>query len=302
MKNLMFVPVLCASIGFSLASSASATNLGVANDYNLFVFGNFSPSGSSDSEGNVAVGGNAEIIPSYTVAGEISGNLAKFIVNGNLTWTSDGSIGQGSQGTAYVGGTANILSYRKLNNTQNIVDFPAAEKYLTQASSVWNNQKTNGDIDWDSTTLNLTGTSSTLNVFNVKAANVDVDTLSISAPAHSTVLVNVSGSDVSMDGLYNYGFGMKLNGVTANNVLFNFCDATSLRLYGCGFEGSILAPSASVDFSNGQINGTFIANSMTGSGEFHNVQFQGDLPNVPEPGTVLLLLTGAVLFIRTKIA
>jgi choice-of-anchor A domain-containing protein len=304
MKNRLFVLVLCAITSLFFSKPVSATNLGIANDYNLFVFENLYGY-NSDSEGNLAAGGNA-YLGSYSVGSELNGNNARLVVGGNLTWESGGGrVGQDGKGNLYAGGTTNTVpwaTYNRPSLPQNVVDFSAAQSYLNQASKAWSTQTTTGTIKSEYGILDLTGTSSKLNVFNLKAQDVDINTLNITAPAGSTVLVNVSGSNVAME-----DFGMYLKGgLTSNYVLFNFYDATSLTLKGCGFEGSVLAPNTAINFQNGQLNGTLIGKSFGSAyascGEVHNRPFQGDLPNVPEPATLLLIASGGVLLMRRKMA
>jgi hypothetical protein len=80
-------------------------------------------------------------------------------------------------------------------------------------------------------------------------------------------------------------------GLSADNVLFNFYQATSLKISSIGVNGSILAPLADVTANNGNINGTIIAKSWNGTGELRNVPFEKTSP-VPVPGTGLLLFSG----------
>jgi choice-of-anchor A domain-containing protein len=61
-------------------------------------------------------------------------------------------------------------------------------------------------------------------------------------------------------------------------VLFNFYQATTLRFEGVGIEGSVLAPNAKVEFSNGNINGVLAVGSLAGPGENHEHPFDGCAP------------------------
>ena len=54
-----------------------------------------------------------------------------------------------------------------------------------------------------------------------------------------------------------------------HGVLFNFVDATSITANGFGFWGTMLAPNANVNFSNGSFDGGFYARSFTGYAEGH---------------------------------
>ena len=303
MKNRLLLLMACTFATLSLFAPAFAANLGTANDYNLFVFEDFYAQTGSGIGGNVAIGGNA-YMSSYSVARQLQGNNAKLVVDGDLTWEVYGTVGNDGSGNIYVGGTSNIrpntVAYNEPCLPQNIVDFSAARSYLNQASSIWSTQASTGTVSLEWGTLDLVGSSTELNVFNLTTQELDINTLNITAPADSTVLVNVSGSNVIME---NFGMFLK-NGLTSNYVLFNFYEATSLKLTGCEFNGSILAPDAAIDFQYPILNGTLIGKSIgepyTRCGTMYHVPFQGDLPAVPEPATLLLFVSGAFLLAENK--
>ena len=76
------------TISFAAVAQASYFNLGPAGDFNVFVFGDNNQT-SSDAEGRVAVGGNANFGSGYTVAALAPGNNYNLIVGGNLTTQSN---------------------------------------------------------------------------------------------------------------------------------------------------------------------------------------------------------------------
>ena len=90
------------------------------------------------------------------------------------------------------------------------------------------------------------------------------------------MLVNVDGTS---DTLHNAG--ISVNGTTRQKVLFNFPTATSLSISGIAVQGSVLAPRAAVNFSNGTVNGTLIGATFSGSGQLNNYPFTGCLPTAP---------------------
>jgi choice-of-anchor A domain-containing protein len=87
------------------------------------------------------------------------------------------------------------------------------------------------------------------------------------------------------------------------NTLFNFYQAQSMTVNN-GFYGSILAPYANVKATGGHINGILVANSYgqpnTNSSQMNDFPFKGDLPEVPEPATLMLVLTGAMLTMKRR--
>ena len=103
-------------------------------------------------------------------------------------------------------------------------------------------------------------------------------------------------------------FGTNLFNTSKQNILYNFYEATQLSSSSFSFQGSVLAPKADYNFTNGNLEGTLIAKSVSGNGEYHNYQFQGNLPSfeteiVPEPTNIagiLLTGTGFTLLRRRK--
>ena len=142
--------------------------------------------------------------------------------------------------------------------------------------------------------LNLTGTSSTLNVFNVKGSDLSSGNgLYISTPSGSTVVINVDGSSVSLQNMgISLGAANQVATTSKDKILFNFTQASSLNINSIGVTGSNLAPYASVSFSNGSLDGTLIAQSVCGSGTYKINSFTGTIAAVPEPQTWTMFIAG----------
>ena len=315
-------------------------SLGQASSFGVFILGNFIGSGT-DSQGPMAVGGNfAPSTGGFTVASQWSDPAGKYdlVVGGDLT-NSGNTLGGGdifvggnmnwadptAPHNVYVNGTFNdpgnsgsiggkvywyggnttgstFSNQQLMSPTTGPVDFAAAQANLDSVSTALAGQTANGTVQFDGYYgYTLTGASSGTNVFNLTASNYTSDTINIAAPAGSTVIVNVAGSADSFN-----GGSLNLSGVTADHVIFNFADATSLSLSSYAFKGTILAPQANFNGSGGQINGQLIAASAQGTTEFHNDIFSGDLPATATPElpnwAMMLSGVGMVVIARKKTA
>jgi choice-of-anchor A domain-containing protein len=252
--------------------SAPSGPLGAASGFNVFILGQMAQS-YTDAEGRVAVAGDASLT-GYGVGDRLTnsaGGRDDLVVGGNLTY----SQGQVFNGNVVTGGTAALTNVGLPNGTLRQgtpVDFAAAGAELTSLSAAWAALTPNGTLTNIYGNLILGGTDPTLDVFAVSTAQLAGATgLYLSAPAGASVLVNVTGTSGRMQ-----SFGMTVSGADRQHVLFNFATATSLTLAGISVEGSVLAPGAEVTFSNGNLNGTLVARSLTGGGEFRDFppQFQ----------------------------
>ena len=147
------------------------------------------------------------------------------------------------------------------------INFSAAGTALAQLSADLNAQAVNGVTrieTWGG--LFLEGTHPVLNVFRVDASVwATTKYLSIHAPAGAMVVVNVIGATATFAG-FSTNFG---GGIDQTGVLFNFVGTTSITVSNHGFFGTVLAPSAHINFTNGSFDGGIYAGSMSGNGEGH---------------------------------
>jgi choice-of-anchor A domain-containing protein len=225
----------------------------------------------SDVEGRLFVGNDATF-PSYAIGTHLPPDAERddLIVGGDLVFTSggvpNGAVAFGGEGE--VGPSASAYGgFRR--------DTPIDFEQLTTDMLSWSDElaakEPNGTVQTGGQ-LRLSGTDPTLNVFEVEAAALAAAyELVIDAPAGSTVVVNVRGTDVSMTNM-----GFSYTGVEREYVLFNMPDAQNVTLNGIGVQGSILAPRADLDFSNGNIDGQLVVNNFIGgTGESHPHYFVG---------------------------
>lgn len=292
MNARMTIPLLLTALLLLAGAPAWADSygLGVAGDFNTFIFNDFS--GSSDTEGRLAVGGNA-YLEHYSVGDKLpAGSGDVLVVGGDLTYTG----GRVYNGDIRVGGAANLPSYDLTHEGETYVgaglpfSFASEQARLTTLSQTLSGLGDTGTSTFEWGTINLTGTGATSEVFSLDGATLlSANNLTISGVANgATVVINVSGGS---SGFTNMGMS-SLAGINSN-VIFNFSEATDLTIAGVAVEGSILAPLAHVNAQGGVVMGTTIASSWTGPVQQSHVPFEGELPHAtPIPGAVWLLGSG----------
>ncbi|REE70461.1 putative repeat protein (TIGR01451 family)/choice-of-anchor A domain-containing protein [Paenibacillus taihuensis] len=271
-------------------------NLGVANDFNVFVFGNHKQS-FVDSGGRVAVGGKATY-DSYGIGSAlpVSQTRADLIVGDSMDITS----GTNFSGNSVISPTGTIIKYTMTNNNHvtgqplrgTPVDFAAARQYLTCASTSWGSLSPNGTAQVNFGQITLTGSSSALNIFTINGNNVagsgvsltSANGINIVAPLNSTILINITGTSVGFGSYAIFRNGGQSTPAHGALILWNFFQATNAFNLNLSIKGSVLAPFAAWSASGyGNIDGTLVAASLantTGSIEEHNVPFTGCLPEV----------------------
>lgn len=273
------VPI-AVTLALGISAKANAVELGVASDYNVFVLGDITQK-YTDIEGKLAAGGNVNFVGG--LGSRLANNGGNVVVAGqNLTLSN----GQVYHGNAVYGGTANVSSNvgfpQGTLGKGNAIDFNAAGEELRSLSQYLATLTPTGQTKvqpWGA--INLSGTGIAFNVFNLSGTDVSkTNYFEIKGDANSTILVNISGKNVSLQ-----NFGFNILGTDKQKVIYNFYEATNLTASSIGIQGSILAPLANFNFNNGQVNGNVVVASLTGNGESHNYLFNGDLPSVPKTET-----------------
>lgn len=288
---------LIAILVMTSGGAQAGMTLGPAQNYSVFILGDANQA-YTDSEGRVAIGGNATYT-GYSVASKLPTNTTNaLVVGGNLVF-SNGTI----KGDLHVGGTTSLTGVNVTGSKfqDKPIDFAAAATSLSALSSFLASQASSGAVGAGALGLTLTGVSSSLNVFNLTAAqfaSANNNGLNIVAPSGSTVLINVDGTSPSLA-----NFQMYVNGSASetnpliNNILFNFSKAKTLTDSNVSIYGSVLAPGAALQFDYNHVNGSLIGASLNGHVEVHNYPFGGTLPQaVPEPSSFVLMgICGLVL-------
>ncbi|NJN57606.1 MAG: choice-of-anchor A family protein [Leptolyngbyaceae cyanobacterium SL_5_9] len=242
------LPVVAFGMGY--ATQAGAVSLGPAAEYNVFVLGDFNQTGT-DTEGKLAVGGNASFTDGFAVGmllrGEGHGDV--LVVGGDAT-LSNGKV-YGDAAFAANQAIASNVGFEILDTNHQVirqgnitqgkpVDFAAAGQHLrtlsaslhAQAQAVtttkevreeWGNRfttitgnttKTDFEQYGNSILTKMQGFDSKLNIFNISAAELsNTKYFDITAPEDATVLINVTGEVASMSG-FNFFF----NGENCNST------------------------------------------------------------------------------------
>ena len=232
----------------------------------------------TDTQGRIAAGGNVTL-NGYSLGIQLDG--AQYAMQDILVAGGDFSFTNGRiyWGNAVYGGTANVTQSGTIDGQLiqgQRIDFGAASAELHDLADQWASTSANGTTTvqyWGGSTaqITLTGTDPSLNVFALSGYDISrANTLTINAPAGSSVVINFDGETNQMT-----NFGIFLNGVTQSKVLYNFHQTTNLMLSGIDIQGTLLAPDAAINFSNGVIHGQLIGNSLTGMGHVSLAMYDG---------------------------
>ncbi|GAB7563174.1 hypothetical protein LG202_12130 [Methylobacillus methanolivorans] len=297
MKTKLSMLAVLAAI--SAPAAAGTIDLGVASNYNAFIFGDYATNGNSTA-GALAIGGNANI-NGHSI-GNNKSNYYGAVIGGDLGGTPWGGS---ANGNLWVGGTNNKGSNYTVSGHVDTastvsapVDFAAAKTYLTSLSSGLAGVSATGTYaaqdQWNPTSKVFTGSGASVEFFSLNASEFSsFNNLAFSSIAAGTTLIfNVAGSSATL--------GWQWQSLGSNyNVLFNFYEATSVTLQNASLYANILAVDATINGS-GNLYGTVVGNTWNnaftlGNGGFTTAEtalFAGVTAAVPEPHDYALLLAG----------
>jgi choice-of-anchor A domain-containing protein len=323
-KSVKLTAVAMAATLSVSAAQASINALGLDSSLNLLTFGDFSVP-SSDVQGRVAVGGNANISgysintagpgPLYsgvglTVGGNLtfgSGNIfGTTLVGGNLSVVSGGATFSGNvqvggsinangndlhaTSLTYGGMASNLFTYQVSLPTQSAAPVSLGINFSSEKARLTNLTQSFDNLA-NTGTASLLSSTLTLNAQNANLAVFDISAADVN---HSISLDNLGANTTVVINVH--GANVTLGGHNYTNfadgrVLFNLLDATQVTLGG-SFVGSILAPTANFSGIGGTLRGQVVANSWSGGVQVNDVPFNGTIPAVPEPSEYALMLAG----------
>lgn len=302
------------------SASVSATPL---NDYNIILSGDFNVSGGSGHvEGKSFIGGNlvhgsvfAQHVPNNSTAttvkvvGNVTGNNAMHIEAGYVAYggTTNVTNTNAWNGICHgVGISQKDACFKHVTDGSLAAEKNALLAELTSESNYFKSLATSTGFtvtgDSNNKTFKYTGAATDLAVFNISASALANLNWSVNFGNAVNVLINVSGTTFNAGNAHVNGFQSH-----ANNVLWNFADATNLN-FGDSWYGSVLALNATIN-TGSNLNGAIAAKSYVGNGEIHDYHWSYTPPTPPkppvkvsEPSTLLLSLLGLglVLFGRVR--
>ena len=265
-----------ANAATAVCNTGGSSLTGPAVSFNVTIVGNGSfNSADTVTTGDIAVGG-AVTLANYAVAQDIAGNPnltpnpASLVVGGALT-AANGGVGQNQEGAIYVAsGTPNLSGFTANGGviTGLPFDFGVAATYYQNLSAALAKITVNGRTQLCDGCINFTGTNATLNVFTIAGSALgNANQITISAPATSAVVINVTGPSA----VFRNG-SVQFTGESAASVVWNFPTATAINLAG-SFDpmGTILAPRSTVIAGFGQASGQLIAATYVGNIAFKEI-------------------------------
>jgi choice-of-anchor A domain-containing protein len=233
-------------------------------DLQVFVSGNVT--GSPKVAGALAAGGTVTI-NNFTVNSDAK--PYGLISTGKLSLNT-GTVG----GVTTFGGSFTITGAPLPGGLRDEkpIDFAALVPLVVDASAAVALQVPNGGLTFGTDKIaRFAGVKTDVNVFTIDAALLSqAKGVTITAPASSAVLVNVTGTNLSMSNVL-----VTLTNVAANKVVWNASDATTVSLSTVTLLGSLVAPKAAVTLTGGSFTGQLVAASLGGTGTFKTAAFVG---------------------------
>ncbi|MFZ4479309.1 MAG: collagen-binding domain-containing protein [Rhodoferax sp.] len=316
-----------ASLTLAATPLAQASGLGLESSLNLLSFGNFSAP-SSDVQGRVAIGGNADFTgysidtlngwnTLYSGTGlTVGGNLVvgggsfggNTVVGGNLSTVAGmgasflGNLQVAGNLNANTGLTAAGISYGGSLTGNLAASQPAGQVAAGSIQTGFNfaaeQQRLSSlaqNLDAATTTASGYRPYSSLLTFDTQGANLAVFDLSASDVASGGLQLDNLGANTTVvlnvhGQSVNFGTTWYQN-FASGRVLFNLPEATQVT-FGGYVDASFLAPLAKFSTSWGAINGQVVVGSWSGAVQVNDAAFVGNISAVPEPETYAMLLAG----------
>ncbi|MDO6424813.1 choice-of-anchor A family protein [Saccharophagus degradans] len=278
--------------GLVLSATVFASPL---SEYNLILLEDYNFQGG-DVEGRTFIGGDlnaagmgadfASRVPTLNIVDSV--NVVGDVTAANIN-VQHGNFVHGGNLNANVNlnGAGSVIHNPSLS-ISSIADELFAQSLTYSglaANGTFNNVPNNSSFDYLGT--------DPLAVFSVDAADVFAqnNSLRLNSGNAETVIINVAGTDITVNGGVNLVDGFRQNDISFGNIIWNFFEAETINFGNLAMAGSVLAPFA--DITGGAVfEGSVAAESYTGGREFHRFLFNTPNVSVPEPGPLSLLMLG----------
>lgn len=282
--GIVAAAVVVLGAGVGTASAQECGTLGNASDFDAFIRGDYAV-GNTQVQGRVAVGGNARIATSggYAVGTRLTPSPARvdLVVGGTLTVGGAGAQapnGSVTYGTPPLNGA---IATPNGTTTQKAPPFSFDTSFtdLAETSQRLSGLAVNGSQSLAYGALTMRSTNATRAVFSISATDLQAaQQVVFNVPATATVVVNVTGAAYS-SATYPTS---SMSGVDPTRLVWNFQLATRVQV-GPSIQwlGTVLAPHAAIQFTNGQLLGQVVGASYSGDGTIIHTPFGGCLPPAP---------------------
>jgi len=300
---LLFVVVI-ATVSQSNAQICVDVFGSIPSLFNGFFFGNFDGK-ESEVGGRLAVGGNCTltgncqigtqlVLPTGTCTNSTNITEDALVVGQNLNWQNGSAVGNIVYGQSLLALGPNVSS--SVSDVGCVVQNNAARiDFNHWKTNLLNLSTSLASLTPTATNVQLVG-GTTLQ-FDVKG-NTAIEVVSVDAALllnattihipnigslapNATIIFVVRGSSCGMNNLQLHELQP-----FESRILWNFFGCFDLRLLNVNVSGSILAPDAFVNGTNGKIAGQMFAANFVGNFKFVNVLFKGCIPsiqNTPPP-------------------
>ncbi|MEK4344623.1 choice-of-anchor A family protein [Paenibacillus sp. FSL P4-0184] len=239
--------------------------LGIAGNFNTFIFGDFKQS-NDQVHGRLAAKGNITL-QNYGVSKDNPGG--DVLIAGNDISFTNGTV----HGASVYGGvfSSNGVDLKEPARKGTPIDFDAEEQFLIGRSNEFSSLATIGTFKKEYGKITIDAPEP-FNVLNLSAADfAGANGLQFNIANSATVIINVSGSSVNIP-------SFQIWGGSPNKVLFNFYEASTVDIGSLTIEGTILAPLAKVTYNSGELHGTLIAKGFAGGVQMHWYPYGGEEP------------------------
>lgn len=272
---------------------------GPAATYAMYTGGNLSFQSSSSNAGGINTGGSINYGNS-SVTGTVS-------AGGNLSGNSGTISGDVKLGGSNLAGPSLVINGTVSQNqpVTGGLNVAGVNSYFQNASSYWSGLQSTASWTNVYGQIVVTNLQAGRNIVNLTLADINNSWgIQLSGPSNAFVVFNINDTSGSLKNVV-YDFS---GGIGINDIMFNLANSTSLSLNG-GTYASVLAPTATVTFGSGMLQGNLVANNLMGNGSIMESPFTGfaaDQANfvvaAPEPSTYLFLGTTltAVLYFKRK--